>query len=77
MWYIFLSFMNKICRDLKSDFALGSSLFRSIKLTKDADPDKYSCSGYGIGFNTRIEYSLPNSSICSKNIIIFGANMSS
>ena len=69
--------MNKIHRDLNSNFALGSNLFRSIKLTKNADPDKYSYSGYGIGFNTRIEYSLPNSSICSKNVIIFGASMSS
>ena len=46
--------MNKIHRNLNSDFALGSSLFRSIKVTKDADADKYSYSGYGIGFNTLI-----------------------
>ena len=38
--------------------------------------DKYSHSGYGIGFDTRIEFSLPDCSIC-KNGITFGVDMSS
>ena len=39
--------------DLDIDSALGGCLFRGVKLTKDVDPDKYSYSGYGIGFYTR------------------------
>ena len=63
-------------RDLGTDFTLGGYLFRGIKLTKNADPDKYSCSGYGIGLDTRIEYSLPDGRV-GKNVIVFGADMSS
>ena len=33
-------------------FLLGNSLFGAVKLTKNADPDKYEYSGYGIGFDT-------------------------
>ena len=62
--------------DLDSDFALGGCLFEGVKLAKNADTDKYVYSGYGIGFNMRIEYSLPDGSV-SKNIIIFGVDMSS
>ena len=36
-----------------TDFALGNSLFAAAKLTKDADPDKYKYSDYGIGFDAR------------------------
>ena len=35
------------------DFLLGNSLFGAVKLTKNADPDKYKYSGYGIGFDAR------------------------
>ena len=48
-------------------------MFRGVKLTKNnADPD----SGYGIGFDLRSEFSLPDSSM-GKNVIIFGVDMSS
>ena len=47
-----------------------------IKLTKNADPDKYSYSGYGIGFDTHRYHSLPDGSV-GKNAIIFGVDMSS
>ena len=30
----------------------SETLFGAVKLTKNADPDKYSYSGYGIGFNS-------------------------
>ena len=45
-------------------------------LTKNADPDKYGYSGYGIGFDTPLQFSLPNSS-WGKNIILFGVDDSS
>ena len=44
-------------RDLGTDFTLGSCLFGGVKLLK------YSYSGYGIGFDTRGEYSLPDVSV--------------
>ena len=40
-------------RDLHFDFTLKDYLFKGVKLAKDADPDKYSYSGYGIGFDSR------------------------
>ena len=62
-------------RDLDIDFTLGNCLFGGVKLTKNADPDKYSYSGYGIGFDSCIEYSLLDGSV-DKNVIIFGTDTS-
>ena len=45
-------------------------LFRSVKLTKNADSDKYKYSGYGIGFDSRSEFYVTD-------VIIFGADMNS
>ena len=39
--------------DLGTDFTLKDCLFGDAKLTKNADPDKYSYSGHSIGFNSR------------------------
>ena len=61
--------------DLDTDFTLGGCLFGGVKLAKNTDPNKYSCSGYGIWFNTCIEYSLPGDS-AGKNVIILGAGRS-
>ena len=41
-------------------FILKNCLLRSVKLTKNADPDKYSYSRYGIGFDSRSYFSLPD-----------------
>ena len=44
----------KLSSDLNSfDFALKSCLFGVVKLTKNADINKYKYSGYGIGFDSR------------------------
>ena len=45
-----------------TDFTLIGSWFRGVKLSKNSDPDKYSYSGYGIGFNISGEYSLQDGS---------------
>ena len=45
-------------------------------MSKNADPDKYSYSGYGTAFDGRRTFSLPNAG-WSKNVIIFGVDMSS
>ena len=38
--------------NLNADFALNNCLFGSLKLTKDADLDKYKCSCNDIGFDS-------------------------
>ena len=44
--------------------------------TKNADPDKYGYSDYGIGLEARSQFSWSYSK-CGKNVIVFGADMSS
>ena len=53
-------------RDLDTDFALGNCLFRSVKLTKNADPDKCKYSSYGIGFDSRSQFSFTDGSMDRK-----------
>ena len=62
--------------NLNTDFTLGNCLFGSVKLTKNADLDRYKCSGCGTELDSRSEFSLPVGSI-RKNVIGFGADMSS
>ena len=50
-------------------------MFGNVKITKNADPDKYSYSGYGIGFDSRL-LSIPNFD-WGENVVIFGLDMSS
>ena len=47
-----------------------------MKLTKNADLDKYKYSGYSLGFDSRSQFSLPDGTY-GKNAIIFGADMTS
>ena len=56
---------------------LGNSLFGAVKLTKNADSNKYSFTQYGIGFDSSGFFSLSESSGLGKNIIIFGVDNSS
>ena len=51
-------------------------MFGAVKITKNIDPEKCVYTSYGIEFNSCLEFSLPNGSI-SKNVIIFGVDMSS
>ena len=63
-------------RDLNTDFTLNSCLFVSVKLTKNADPDKYKYSSYRIVFDSHSEFSLSDGSL-GKNVFIFEVNMGS
>ena len=63
-------------RDLNFDFTLKDFLFGGVKLAKYANPDKYGYSGYGIGFDSHLEFSFTDGSI-GKNVIIFIVDMSS
>ena len=45
-------------------------------MTKNADIDKYGYSGYGIGFDRKSSFTFPGGGM-GKNVLIFGADMSS
>ena len=62
--------------NINTDFPWKDSLFGSVELTKNADPDKCKYNGYGIGFDSCSEWLLPDGSM-GKNVIIFGIDMSS
>ena len=63
-------------KDLSTDFILGNCLFGAVKQTKNADPDKYKYSCYGIGFDSRSQFLWSDGSD-EKNIIIFGVDNNS
>ena len=63
-------------QDLNGDFTLKDCLFGSVKITKNADSDKYSYSRYEIGFDSRSLFWIPNFDQ-GKNFIIFGVDMTS
>ena len=58
-----------------NDPTLEDCLFGSVKLTKNADIDKYGYSGYGIGFDRNTSFSVGNE--IGENLTIFGVDMSS
>ena len=51
-------------------------MFGAIRLTKNADIEKYGNSGYGIGFDRIGRFSFPGGGFAI-NVIIFGVDMSS
>ena len=59
----------------KSSPTLGNSMFGAVKLTKNADIDKYKYYGYGTGFDRKATFSFDNG--FGRYIIIFGVDMSS
>ena len=58
------------------DFASGNSLLGAAKLTKNVDPNKYSYSEYGTGFDVHRKFSLSNGDGFGKNVIILGVDNS-
>ena len=55
-------------RNLNTAFKSGNCLFGSVKLIKNADPDKYEYSRYGIRFDSRSESSVIDGNI-GRNVI--------
>ena len=55
---------------------LENCLFGAVSLNKYADIDQYKYSGYGIGFDRKGKFSFGSNGF-SKNVVIFGADMSS
>ena len=68
--------LNPWLRNLNRNFTLGNCLIGSVKLTKNADLDIYRYSSYGIGFDSGSKFLFTDGSF-GKNVIIFGAGMSS
>ena len=62
------------CND--NSFTLESSLIGGVKLNKNPDSDKYSYFGYSISFHVRGTFLLSSDGF-GKNVVIFGAYMSS
>ena len=59
-----------------SNVNLENCLFVAVELTKNVGIDKYKHSGYGIGLDSRGEFSHPSGGY-GGNVIIFGPDMSS
>ena len=62
--------------DIDNYPTLANALFGAVKLTKNADIDKYKYSGYEIGFDGKRFFSHPSGGT-GRNVIIFGVDMSS
>ena len=56
-------------KKFKHRFYTGELLFGPVELTKNANPDKYKYSGYGIQFESRSNFSFTDGSM-GKNIIM-------
>ena len=61
---------------INDDPTLKNSFFGAVRLTKNADIDKYQYVGYGIGFDRKSSFSFPGGGF-GENVIIFGADISS
>ena len=51
-------------------------MFGAVKLTKNADIDKYGYSSYGVGFDKHGSFSFPGTEL-GRNVITFGVDISS
>ena len=51
-------------------------MFGPVRLTKNADIDRYGYPGYQIGFDKKTSFSFPNGGL-GQNVLIFGADTSS
>ena len=60
-----------------NDTTLKNYLFGEVTFNKNADNDKYGCSGYGIGFDRKAVFSFAGGVGFGQNVIIFGVDMSS
>ena len=61
--------------DLNANFTLQDCLFGNVRVTKNADPNKYLYSGCGVGFDFHSLISLPNDWGKSLEQIFFSSSM--
>ena len=59
--------------NISSHPTLENCLFGAVRLTKNVDIDEYKDSGYGIGFDRKVTFSVDNG--FDGNCIIFGVDM--
>ena len=52
--------LSRSSKAIRTDCRLKDCLFRAAETTKNADSDKYSYSGYGIGFDSPPPFSISN-----------------
>ena len=62
--------LNPWLRNLNTDFTLNNSLLGSVKLTKNADLDECKYSSYGIGFDSRSEFSFTDGSMGEMSLFL-------
>ena len=62
-------------KNLNRYFALSDCVFGAVKLTKNAIFNKYEYSGYGIGYDKRLDFSINGE--FGRNAVIFGVENSS
>ena len=62
--------LNSCLRNLNTNVTLNDCLFGSVKLTNNADPDKYKYSGCSIGCDSHSELSFIDESM-GRNVIIY------
>ena len=64
-------------KTISSNFVFKNCLFDAIKITNttNSDTDKWQYSGYGIGFDSKGEFTHPDGGD-GENVIIFGADLS-
>ena len=62
-------------RSLNKAFTLDDCLFGTLKLIKNADPDKQVYSGYGTGFDVHQDFSVNGK--FGQNVVVFCVDNSS
>ena len=70
-------FIKHLQKSSNSNFVFKNYLFgpTTIANTTNSDSDKWQYSGYGIGFDSKQEFTHPDGG-SGKNVIIFGADLS-
>ena len=68
--------VNPRLKNLNTNFTVNNCLFESLRRMKNVDLDKYKYSGYSIAFDSSSKF-LFTDEILGKNVIIFGADISS
>ena len=68
--------LNSWLRNSNRDFIINNCLYESVTLNNNAHPDKYKYSRYDIGFDSYSEFLFTGASM-NKNVIVFGADISS
>ena len=78
-WSMFILFMMHLWPFIVGkDFVLKNSLVGAVNLTKNTnDFDKYKCFGYVVRFDAHGRFLTSDGTASGKNVMVFGADMSS